>query len=248
MKLRKFKLKMARQLQFKRMRKSKSKVGSRPKSIVRKSNFSTRGNNPGRLTQFRGYGFPDTLRTNLVYSQSISLVPSAVSPCPSYGFRLTSLYDPDYTGVGGQPYWFDQLMAVYGRFKVLGAKMTVVFSYSNEIIAGVGPALVGVACGEQSSLNSTDAGVLRMTNNSASDILTTQSEPKTVTVTYSPRQAFGGELTDALTGTATSNPSRNWQAFVFATPQGVDVTKPMNAFVTIEYFAEFTQQSTNAGS
>lgn len=87
-----------------------------------------------------------------------------------------------------------------------------------------------------------------MTNNVSSNILTTSSEPKTVVATYSPKQAFGGELYDALSADKGSNPGRNWSAFVFANPQGVDVTKSINCFVTIEYFCEFTQQYQNAGS
>jgi len=35
-------------------------------------------------------------------------------------FRLNSLYDPDFTGTGSQPTTFDQWMALYDRYRVLG--------------------------------------------------------------------------------------------------------------------------------
>ena len=139
--------------------------------------FAIKGNNPKNLLVHRGIGFPDNFRTTLVYSDSIILTPSGGTPSPSKGYRLTSLYDPDVSLGGGQPYWFDQLMAVYARFQVLGAKMTCVFAYTNVIAADVGPTVVGIETGEISGLSSTNAAVLRMTSNVSSDLLTTQSEP-----------------------------------------------------------------------
>lgn len=210
--------------------------------------FAIQGANPGRTLVHRGIGFPDNFKTNLVYADSIVLTPSVGTPTPSKGYRLTSLYDPDIALGGGQPYWFDQLMAVYSRFKVLGAKMTCIFSYTNVIVADVGPTIVGIECGDISSLSTTSPSVLRMTSNVSSDVLTTQSEPKTVVATYAPGQAFGDLLTDALTGTASADPGRNWNGIIFAAPQGVNVTQPINVLVTIEYFAEFTQMILNSGS
>lgn len=210
--------------------------------------FAIKGNNPKNVLVHRGVGFPDSFKTTVVYSDSIILTPSGGTPAPSKGYRLTSLYDPDVSLGGGQPYWFDQLMGIYGRFKVLGAKMTCIFAYTNVIAADVGPTVVGIETGEISSLSSTNAAVLRMTSNVSSDLLTTQSEPKTVVATYSPSQYFGDVLTDALTGSASADPSRNCQAWVFASPQGVNITQPINVLITIEYFTEFTQQIQNAGS
>lgn len=222
---------------------------SRSRAITSSTNsFAIKGNNPKNLLVHRGIGFPDNFRTTLVYSDSIILTPSGGTPSPSKGYRLTSLYDPDVSLGGGQPYWFDQLMAVYARFQVLGAKMTCVFAYTNVIAADVGPTVVGIETGEISGLSSTNAAVLRMTSNVSSDLLTTQSEPKTVVATYSPNQYFGGLLTDALTGSSSADPSRNCQAWVFASPQGVNVTQPINVLISIEYYTEFTQQIQNSGS
>lgn len=38
---------------------------------------------------------------------------------------LNCLYDTDITGVGVQPVWFDQMMAFYSRYLVVGAKIRV---------------------------------------------------------------------------------------------------------------------------
>lgn len=43
-----------------------------------------------------------------------------------YRFRGNSLYDPDYTGIGVQPYGFDQLCPTfYNNYNVRGSKITV---------------------------------------------------------------------------------------------------------------------------
>lgn len=43
-------------------------------------------------------------------------------------YKLNSLYDPDATGTGGQPYQFDQLAAIYRGYRVYGAKIVVTFT------------------------------------------------------------------------------------------------------------------------
>lgn len=43
-------------------------------------------------------------------------------------FRLNSLYDPDLSGVGTQPYGYDQLATLYRKYKVHGASIEVVFT------------------------------------------------------------------------------------------------------------------------
>ena len=56
---------------------------------------SIRGTNPVNQTTFKGKGFPDRLTTNVVYSDSFILDPSAVTPTPYKTYLLTSGFDPD---------------------------------------------------------------------------------------------------------------------------------------------------------
>ena len=121
---------------------------------------SIRGTNPANQTTFKGKGFPDRLTTNVVYSDSFILDPSAVTPTPYKTYLLTSGFDPDNALGGGQPTYWDQLATVYSRYKVNGAKITATFSKSSTNAANEGPYICGIECSDQTSLPTTNAGVL----------------------------------------------------------------------------------------
>lgn len=58
----------------------------------------------------------------------------------TYIYSCNGIYDPNYTGVGHQPSGFDQLMAMYDHFVVIGAKMIVTFvnnDTSDAMVCGI---------------------------------------------------------------------------------------------------------------
>lgn len=60
-----------------------------------------------------------SMRTKINYSEFFTINPGIAST-GSYVFSLNGLYDPNISGVGTQPIGFDQLMALYQEFVVLG--------------------------------------------------------------------------------------------------------------------------------
>ncbi len=44
------------------------------------------------------------------------------------GYRLNSLYDPDYVSTGHQPYFYDQLAAIYNRYRVSACTIDLTFT------------------------------------------------------------------------------------------------------------------------
>lgn len=61
--------------------------------------------------------FPDTFLTNFVYEESINF--TALSGADGiYQFRGNGPYDPNYTGTGYQPKWFDQMASFYSKYAV----------------------------------------------------------------------------------------------------------------------------------
>lgn len=61
---------------------------------------------------------PSSITTKLKYTDEFTLTPGAAGSVATYLFNLNSLYDPNRTGTGHQPYGFDQLAAWYQRYRV----------------------------------------------------------------------------------------------------------------------------------
>jgi len=73
------------------------------------------------MARFPGIGFPDQLRCTLRYSDAGSQFTGSIAPAAQV-FRANSLFDPDLTGAGSQPEYFDQLAACYGQYCVQGVR------------------------------------------------------------------------------------------------------------------------------
>lgn len=80
-----------------------------------------------RIQRFVTNPIPNKSMMKLVYPffglLSFSSVPGVQA------FRLNSIFDPDYTGVGTQPPYRDQLAAWYYNYRVTGAKFELDCSY-----------------------------------------------------------------------------------------------------------------------
>ncbi len=85
--------------------------------------------------------FPQRLYTRLEYVDELTL--STQSTLATFGaetaFRLNSLYDPYFPAGGHQPYGFDQLNLIYGRYMVHKCTVEVTFSdpSSDGLVAAV---------------------------------------------------------------------------------------------------------------
>lgn len=80
--------------------------------------------------------FPFRWNAKLTYGVNVSIgTPGGVNTANKYRFRLNSLYDPDVTGTGGQPYMYDQLTAIYTKYIVRAAYVDITFS--NPSVAGL---------------------------------------------------------------------------------------------------------------
>ena len=67
------------------------------------------------------FGFPDEFITTIRYVDVYTLTSASNGIAKQY-MRMNSLFDPDQTGTGHQPYYFDQFAALYNRYTVLGSK------------------------------------------------------------------------------------------------------------------------------
>lgn len=178
--------------------------------------------------------------TKLRYFWSGSIDPAGVAVVGAQVFRSNSLYDPDYSGAGNQPRGFDQLIALYTRFQVIGAKIVVRFATRNS---SVYDNIVGICCRTDPTAETAIVNYVEQPNCKSRMIAAGASAPPvTMSMNYSQKFMFGSkQLSPDYAGSATANPANSCYFHIFAAPiQSVDADA-LDVYVTIEYITVFTE-------
>lgn len=104
----------------------------KPSSNKPKPNYNklvTRGIGNVNVGMFSDQPFPARKHCKVVYSGSFNMSTNSLS---TFGTQqhmtLNGLFDPDVTGTGHQPIGFDQLMAIYARFKVRSTRVELTWT------------------------------------------------------------------------------------------------------------------------
>lgn len=109
---------------------SKKQKGKRPKRSGG-GEFVLSRTNPQPLLPLR-------MHRTLRYSTQVQL--STGTSLSVYQFRMNSLHDPDFTGVGHQPMGYDEFSALYQQWWVVASRMTVdaIFTTNTVSVTSVG--------------------------------------------------------------------------------------------------------------
>lgn len=148
-----------------KMPRSKYARKSTRRRFGRKSTFRSRGAGGFRKKRFSKYrlsgnsgigrgpsssGFPLRMFKTFTYSGAAQKLTQAVTDVPiSTIFRGNSMYDPDYTGIGSQPRWYDTFLgandgsAPYSQCTVLASKITVSI-WQDPTLTGTSGSTAGV--------------------------------------------------------------------------------------------------------
>jgi hypothetical protein len=126
----------------------RSKKGKKQKKAMRASGAAA-GDPELSLSGYKSVMWPTVLPVKLRYSDMRAIV--AAGNQGTYVYRLNSVFDPDQTGVGGQPAGFDQLKTLYGRYRVMGCAVKVT---ACPMTSG-GSAMIAMAPVDNSALSST---------------------------------------------------------------------------------------------
>jgi hypothetical protein len=177
--------------------------------------------------------FPRTMRAVLRYSETVNLDASALSPA-HYIFRAGSIFDPNYTGVGHQPYGHDIYERIFNHYRVVKSvcKITNASGGANNIM--------GLTLTDDVSVQ-TDYDTLREVKPTKFIPLCGTSDGHTLILEYNSAQAFPrqGQATTALFG---SNPAEDMYFDIWT--QGNLTTNNPSALavaVCIEYYVEFSE-------
>jgi len=188
--------------------------------------------------------FPDRMRCVLTYSSSYISVIANSAAAGRQQFSMNSLFDPDFTGTGGQPEFFDQLSTLYNRYRVYGCAIKVTLlpftTAGAQINVPTNVVLVPSAL-SLASLNVDDcAGLPRAQNR----VCTGNMDYKTTTMigSHSVSEILGVkdvEGADRLQATINASPSEQslW-SIVARTADGVTATS-LGISVRLTYDCEF---------
>lgn len=188
------------------------------------------------------YGMPRSKAVVFKYCESLSLTPAA--SVSVYRYSANGCYDPDITGTGHQPMGFDNLMAFYDQYTVVGSKIQVNWVNDNPKFAQV-----GIYLNDDTSAPTTlDLEAWMEQSNSKYGVMTAKGGSKD-TITQKAKFSAKRDLSvskpltaDRLQGTAGSNPNEQMYYDLYYFAQNDTTAGSIHAIITITYFAVLTER------
>lgn len=183
--------------------------------------------------------FPKTRMVKLRYITNISL-DASTGAAASYGFRSNSIYDPDYSGTGNQPYYTDQMFASYNKCTVVGSKITITpfgaTTTGHYTIVGI------YRDNDTTARNANLVEILEKPGTKWRGIGDANQNPRTMSLTYSAKKTHGGKPMSnpdlACTASADPNDPDFFRIFV-GCPNATTDPGSVTFLVKIEYTCVF---------
>lgn len=154
-------------------------------------------------------------------------------------FSGNSLFDPDVTGVGVQPYGYDPLASLYGSYNVIGSKIKVRF-YTAE--SPVYKAICSVIPSVDDVLDYYDPNDLRVTAKAKQRIISsTEGLTRSHFISHycTTKRLFPGETSRDVNFTAlwTASPARRWYWLTYVDTSDQATEDSIYMDVQITYYA-----------
>jgi hypothetical protein len=196
---------------------------------------------PG-LSPGKQWGFPNSIITKLRYASLIQLNSTTITPLARHLFRCNSCFDPDFTGVGHQPLYYDSYTAIYDQYVVIGAKITVDYMCTSTGQS----ALIGIAVDDDSTATTNIDTILEANNSISTTLGPLGTDHMTLVSTFEPQEMFGVDAkSDGSSQTAVgSNPSEESYWVLFSYPEDGSTAHNVRAKINIEYTVKFSELKT----
>lgn len=189
-------------------------------------------------------GIPDFMFTTLAYHNTIPFT-TTTGVAGHNVYRAMSPYDPDFTGVGTQPSYFDRYMQLYNRYAVRATKIEVVVADQAPGTPNAG----NVCCAITPSRNSGTISAI-------TSVAELQEIPYNVfwvtgptslgapavkrTLFMSTQKFLGTKLEDTeISGADNANPVNNYYFTVSVQAVDQSTTLQIQAYVKITYYVKF---------
>jgi len=181
-------------------------------------------------------GFPDQLAITHKFVTTLSLS-SASGIMANYIFSANGLYDPNITGTGGQPLYFDQCAALYDHYTVKASRCKIMLAGNGSVS---GPQVYAcLALDDDTNTNYTSVADL-ISDDVASWGLTggVANKPLYLKAKWNAKKSYGilDAATDSvMSGTAAANPSEQTYYRFAIQEAGFSATATVNFLCEIEY-------------
>lgn len=203
--------------------------------------------NVPRSLGFSSTGLPKQLKQRLKYVQNLTGNTTAgVVPNTSL-FSTNGAYDPWISGVGHQPMYFDQLMALYNQYTITGSvmKMEVTFQNQNTLVTSVTQTMTcGIYIEDDTTITPTSwSGMVEQPSATSKDVAQ-NSGTVTLWKRWSAYENFGPgtQSNSEMRGNAATNPTEQQFFCCFWQAQPVSESIGYTATITIEYDCVFDER------
>lgn len=216
-------------------RKSRKSKGGKVRKYQSKGNT---GHMPYKLVNM-GNGMPLKVRMVHRYAEYPTMTFTS-GAFAQYAFSANGLYDPNVTGAGIQPMYFDTMTALYNHYTVIGAKIRVTFLPT--AVPAV-PLTVGILIDDNGTLvNNNIAACQENPTSKWVTIPAGDNANRTITYTWSAKKTFGGTaMIPDLQGNAATNPTEQSYFTLFGQVMTGSTTQSVLCQVDIEYITIWTE-------
>lgn len=184
--------------------------------------------------------FPKQLTNTVRYVDWLTF--SFTSGLGTYVFSANGLYDPNTTGTGHQPLYFDQLAAVYNHYTVLKSRIKVTF---NTII----PFMLSIKCDDDATPPSATYVALETPNTKGGLYYAPGTGLPVLRESYDAEKVFGKGVMaqEDLQGSSGANPL-DGQFYQIQVYEPQLTTGSMQLLVEIDYDVVWSEMTTTGPS
>lgn len=228
-----------------RRTRNRRKTGRRMAKMARTRN---RRNTRHAVQRSLGLAFPDKLTMTHHYTEQTFFNP-ATGAYNYYTWSCNDMYDPNVTGTGHQPYYFDQLSAIYNHYTVIGSRIKLTFiPVDVQPASGNVPANIGVFINDNSTFSQTGAfqtlAEFARGNGQSKWICAGTTNNVYLNAKWSAKHKFGSGVlaNNALRGASAGSPTEQQYYSVWFYNAHPTSTATVLVAVDIEYIAVWTER------
>lgn len=193
-----------------------------------------------------GMGFPKQMKMRHRYFETFDVI-STTGGMGTHLISCNGMYDPNYTGGGHQPFYFDQVSALYNHYTVLWSRATITITHGTTNSTNASCALW---INDDTSVTPTYNSVVEQGSATYGVLGKNNTDTLVLTKTWDASKTFGGSVlgNDNLQGTSSSNPTEQSYYNLSLFPQDISSTLTYNCQCLVEYIAVWEELKDLQGS